>query len=544
MANTTYGLIAFDGIWDWDPQTTPQQVKELYRTVLALVDDKIRWYHRWRRSRGRLAKTIRVIAVMLMAFSTLMPYGAAVDPKNATVYLSVGYCLVGLGAGLLLIDRFYGLSNSWVRFVLTGMDLENMRNAFVEHWQILFVNSLPLTKKSFGNLVNALLAFQESFHGVVKAETETWAREFQQNMKDLVAALKLQSEDLKNSLEKTRQATLQKATDVADGESENVPFSAIREAMDRKFDEWNQVFKIVAVSSGKKMVDGKRTETNCLVFTPVDKLKAGEQLFIPIPPVIHYQSIDGHRYDIPTDVRPGGSKIKAATDPALLCDAQVPKRPGCSISRDSSDAAGTLGLKVFKDGKTFLLSCYHVLCEPEMGLGRLQFFATQSAGSTDIISPAKRDSSNSQSVAQVVDGELSVEKGLDCAIAQIVDQALVTGNICSIDASPGLPVDVSEADEGKLSLICVGRTSGILTGIVENAISHCVIEYTINGASKVLRMDGLISTNLRIQPGDSGAIVLDRDTNNVVGMVVAGSDNFSHLIPINRILSRFSVTLK
>jgi hypothetical protein len=544
MAKTTYGLLEFDGIWDWDPQQVPQQVKKLFQQVLAVVDDKIHWYHTWRRNRGRLANIIRVLAVALLAVSTLIPYGATLDTKNPTVYLSLGYLLAGLGGGLLLLDRFYGFSNSWLRFVLTGMDLENIRNAFVENWQILYINSLPLTKTGVSNLVNALLVFQETFHGVVKAETETWAREFQQNMKDLISALKVQSDQLKSNLEEIRKASLTKTPAAADDGVKPASIAVIREAMNRKVDEWKELFNVVAVSSGKKMVDGKRTETPCLVFTPTAKLQAGQKLFTPIPATIRYQSVDGHPYDIPTDVRPSGGVIRAANKPALLCDTTIPKRPGCSISRDASDNAGTLGLKVFRNGRAFLVSCYHVLCDPELVNGQLNFSVAQSVGSTGIVSPALTDGDSRQNVAKVVEGELSIGDGLDCALAQLTDPLLVTGDFCSIDATAGLPIDVSESDEGILPLICVGRTSGVLKGTIESAFSHCDIVYTIKGKDQVLQLNGLVSTNLNIQAGDSGAVVLNSKTHEVIGMVVARTDSFSYLIPINRILSKFSVTLK
>jgi hypothetical protein len=300
----------------------------------------------------------------------------------------------------------------------------------------------------------------------------------------------------------------------------------------------------VSVGSGKKMVDGERTDTNCLVFTPTAKLKPDEQVFTPIPPVIRYHSINGRDYDIPTDVRPSGSKIRAAGNPALLCDNTVPKRPGCSISRNSSNHAGTLGIKVFKNGNSYLLSCYHVLCNPELQDGQMSFSALNAVGSTKIVSPAITDGKDNQNVGVVVEGVLDVDNSLDCAIAQIEDPFLVAGDFCTIDTQPGIPIAVSEADEGKISLIGVGRTSGVLKGTVEHAVSHCIVEYTINGKAQDIRLDGLICTNLDVQGGDSGAIVLDNNTKNVVGMIVAASDDLSYLIPINRILKKFSVTLK
>ena len=544
QGSETYGLLRFDPLREWDPEHASEKLMELYTNVLALVDDKIEWYHRCRSKKGKSAKRIRGWSIALLVTSTLLPYAAAIFKSEAAWFLAIGYTLAGIGGGLLLMDRYSGTSNSWLRFILTGMDLENMRNAFMENWQILYLNSMPMTLEGFSALVGSLTSFQQNFYGVVKAETQTWAREFEENFKELIKALKAQSDELKDKFEKAKKEATERKSNTPKVDV-NVPSSIVREAIDRKFGEWKTVFNLVAVNSGKKMINGKRTDINCIIFSPSSKLKPGKNLYTPIPASIHYDATDGRVYDIPTDVRESGGPILTAA--ALLCDNTKPKRPGCSISRKNSDNAGTFGLIVYKDKNSYLLSCYHVLCDPELKGGSMSFSAIDAIGSTQIISPGKVDSTGASpdTIATIVDGELDGVKGYDCAIALIDDPISVTDTICGFDVVPGDPVDITEDDAtGSYRLASTGRTTGEMNGVIEYAYSHCDIEYEINGQTKTITMNGLIATSLPCAGGDSGAVVINSQTHEVIGIVAAYSNDFSYILPIGRIMSRFSVALK
>lgn len=533
-------LIQYEPMNEWDDILAKKKLDQLFTNILLLTDGEIEWYHNCRKSKGALAKTIRVAAIVLFISSTLAPYFSAINGNNIMV-LYIGYILAGLGGGLLLFDRYYGLSNSWIRFALTGMELENLRNSFVQNWQLLYFSNQPLTPERFGIMVDALLKFQETFNAAVKAETEQWAREFQQNLKDLAAALKAQSDQLKADVQASKTASVHTETPEA-----QVPMEVIREAIDRKFSEWKEVFDIVAVAAGKKMTKGEMTDTNCLVFSPVEKVKAGDQYYTPIPPDIRFTSVNGRTYDIPTDVREEGSGIYASSRPKLLCDFTVPKRPGCSVSRKVDiSGSGTLGLKVWKEGKTYFLSCYHVLCAPELNDEQFDFSPLNSLGDTTVVSPSVEDGGATGNepleLGRVTEGCLNGQ--LDCAIALIENSASVTDRICKIDKPPLLPLTITDDHAThRYPVKSVGRTTGIISGAIQEAAARCEINYWIKGKWKTVSISGLVRTDQLTDGGDSGAPVVDEE-NNIVGIIIANSASFTYIVPIQRILSKFSVTL-
>jgi len=525
----------------WKEAEARDKLKELFDDLLKKADDTINWYHTCRRKKGNAAKGIRISAIMLLIACTLMPYLASIsDDKTKMVILSVGYILAGVGGGILLLDRYVGLTNSWIRFVLTGMDLENMRNAFAENWQIIYLRSLPLTREKFCDLVAAMINFQNSFNATVKKETETWAREFQQNLKDLMTALQQKGEELRQDLEQQRQVMEDK--DQPAVTTDEVPPDVLREAIAANYSKWRDLFGVVAVSVGPKMTGGHRTATNSLIFSPAKKIEEGDQHFVPIPPVIRYKAVNGHTYNIPTDVRAAGSIIKASVKPAGLCDNSMPKRPGCSVSRaNDNDNSGTFGLVVFKNNNSYLLSCYHVLCAGELNGGTVKFPTDGTANAT-VVSPSKDDNPNGLALGKVTEGEL--DNQIDGAIALVDDPINVMTGICSLDFTPTATLIVTdEHAHERLTVVSVGRTTGVINGAIQTAFTNCDIHYLINNKWQIKTLEGLICTDQVSQPGDSGAAVLDKD-HNVIGIIAGNSDQFTYIIPIRRLLSRFSVTLK
>ena len=541
-------LLKYNPIDEWNETNAKAKLGELYIEVLNLADSNIQWYQTYRKVKGFWSKLIRIFAIILLVGSTLIPYFSFIfDREKKLIY--IGYILAGIGAGFLLIDRYYGFSNSWVRFVLTAMDLENMRNLFVENWQVLYLSNLPLTIDGFRRMLNSMIKFHEVFNSTIRTETEAWAKDFQQNMKDLISEMNNQTTTFKTTFQEDRDAAERNRKNSNIESDKNVPVEVIREAIDKNYDNWRTSFNIVAVSTGKKITNGVQTDINCLIFSPPVKLKEGDDVFIPIPKYIRFFSLNGRFYDIPTDVRASGGKIYASVSPnsaivtpALLCDDIIPKRPGCSISRIGNNNTGTLGLKVFKNGEPYLLSCYHILCAPELSDGQFIFSAVSSIGDTTIISPGQTDSGRSLKVGKVTQGVLNGE--MDCAIAIISDPVYVIEDLCGINKIPSSPINVGPDHAAKhYPVQSVGRTSGVIKGAIQDANTTCDINYWICGRWEERKISGLISSDQATQGGDSGAPVVDEE-GKVIGIIIASSRNYSYIIPIQRILARFLITLK
>ncbi|MDB5089719.1 MAG: hypothetical protein JWR09_3713 [Mucilaginibacter sp.] len=532
----TNGFINFVPLDHWDQQQAKAKLTELYDQSIAIVDGNIHWYWKAKRSQRDFSKTIRATAILCFIASTLVPYIANYNKADASI-LYLGYILAGVAGGVLMLDKFFGFSSSWVRYILLAKQLQQLRNTFVENWQVIYLANLPLNPKRFSVLIDSLLTFQSACNDAIKAETEAWAKEFQDNLGELMNAIKAQSTALKAQLDQQRSQSQNSSND--DATATDIPPEVIAEAINKNYDSWHDAFGIVAVSSGKKISAGNPTDVNCIVFSPVDKIAHGDRLFQPIPSIIRFNSLNGQTYDIPTDVQAAGSQIKGAAK--LLCDSQLPKRPGCSLSRSDNQTTGTFGLVVYKGTQAYVLGCYHVLCAPELNQ---QIFAYDQAPTPakSIVSPGLEDSKNGATLGELAMGMLTDE--LDCALAFIADPLAVTEKLCGADKVPnGLLTLTDDHAKAHFPLNGVGRTTGLLQGETQSVYTTCSINYEIGGKRVEKTMNGLITTNKQADGGDSGAPVFDSD-NNIVGILIATSTKFSYIVPIQRIFAQYSLTLK
>ena len=534
-------LEKFDPLNKWEQNGPKQGLLEMYNEVVKVCDVKIRWYEKYKHRNAVWAQIIRVASIALLVTSTLVPYFAALNDNNSDL-LYWGYVLAGVGGGLLLFDKYYGFSSSWVRFTLTSYDLENARNTFIKNWQILYLSNQPLTLEKYVLLANSIIEFQQILYGIVKTETSQWAKEFQQNFNDLIAALNSQAEVIKKQIAEERQKTQELNSNYEISEMD-VPNRVILEAIDQNYGEWKSRFQILGVGVGKKKIQKESTLINSLVFTVATKLDLHDTVFNEIPHQIKFKSIDGRIYNIPTDVLESGSLIQALAGPALLCDNLTVKRPGCSISRKSgSKTTGTLSIKVFKGAQPYIVSCYHVLCSVELNVGIKEFSFDTSMGDTIVVSPGVLDSTTGVPIAHVVGGVLSDE--LDCALAEILDPESVSSLLCQRDHEPASILKITDVHEkSHYSLISIGRTSGIIKGGVQLHSTWCDVNYKIGGKLETITMKGMICTDQLSEEGDSGSPVFD-ENNNLIGIIIAASRTLTYILPIQRILKKFSVSLK
>jgi hypothetical protein len=120
---------------------------------------------------------------------------------------------------------------------------------------------------------------------------------------------------------------------------------------------------------------------------------------------------------------------------------------------------------------------------------------------------------------------------VDAAVAQPLNPNLVVPYILGIGTVKGTVLP-----ELGMKVQKSGRTTG-LTHSTIRAI-HAIVNVDYNG--KILKFKDQILTNSFDQGGDSGSLVLD-EQNRAVGLLFAGSDEFTVLNPIDRVLDLLDI---
>lgn len=289
---------------------------------------------------------------------------------------------------------------------------------------------------------------------------------------------------------------------------------------------------LVGVGIGEKIKDGKHTGIMAVKFLvrikyPDDQIPDNHRL---------PQMYDG----MPVDVEQVGTfRRLSAPAPAMPNPRRKmrPAPPGSSVGfKDPAGAmvmAGTFGAVAKKGAAQFVLSNNHVLADEN----RLPL-------ASPIFQPGLLDGGNASTdeiakLTKFVKLHASGMNKVDCAIAQVLDNSLVTKSILGIGAPSGVAsaaVDMVVHKFGRTTNYSVGRVTSISTDVK--------VGYEIG---TLLFQDQIIVVGLSGHPfsasGDSGSLILERASQKAVGLLFAGSSSHTIANHIEDVLSSLGVTL-
>jgi hypothetical protein len=214
-----------------------------------------------------------------------------------------------------------------------------------------------------------------------------------------------------------------------------------------------------------------------------------------------------------------------------------PAQPGCSVGFDAPSGdfrmAGTFGALVEDANGLYILSNNHVLADEN-----------QLSIDSPIFQPGLYDGGDQATdrIAQLTNF-LPLQQGVlnqvDCAIAAVTDPSAVSNAIPQI----GPPKGVGEA-QNDMTVHKFGRSTQYTAGQVTSVETDMTLQYdtgsfTFAQQIVIVGFDGQPFA----APGDSGSLILERNTNLAVGLLIGGSG--SHFIAnhIGDVLTALNVTL-
>ena len=308
---------------------------------------------------------------------------------------------------------------------------------------------------------------------------------------------------------------------------------------------------VVAAGIGYKVTAGKKTQSLGILCSVREKMASTQLSRRDIVP----QMLDG----IPTDV------IRTGPIRALQSHTgRIRPAPG-GVSLGHRDiTAGTLGCLVVKDGDTFILSNNHVLANsneavpgdpilqpgpydggrlPEDHIANLeQFVPISFIGSASVCSMGRRITELVNKTAKALGSHLRLQivseqvgdNLVDAAIARPINPEDVSHEILEIGSIQGMR-------QGELGMAVKksGRTTGLTTGEILQVDVSVNVQY---GQNQIARFTDQLMAGPMSQGGDSGSAVLD-ESNHLVGLLFAGSDNSTIINRIENVFSALGVGL-
>ena len=187
MENSTITL-------DWSEGNAGQSLETLFENAKKEAAGLIGWYNDSKKSKKWWAQTIRVMAILLGAVAAILPTLGDILTRSGMVVIAGGWTTIVLGVAgaLLILDRFFGFSSAWMRFVLAEMQLRQILQEFELDWQnekASWQGNEP-TKDQVNQMLARCKAFTSQINTIVREETNVWVQEFQSTIKYLDETIK------------------------------------------------------------------------------------------------------------------------------------------------------------------------------------------------------------------------------------------------------------------------------------------------------------------------------------------------------------------
>jgi hypothetical protein len=202
----------------WDPANPGPSLTEVFGYVVNEAGKSSNWYWRAKRSKARPSYIIRFSAWVLASIAGLLPIIAGLVPATpsgqtphgiAALNLGNGLwasLLLGIAAALYGLDKAFGFSSGWARYVLAATNIRKMLEEFRMEWAELMAKAgTSLTADNVAPLLERARKFRSDVEGLVLQETKDWVTEFQSSMAQMEKDVAAQLSTLKAQVDKTIQ---------------------------------------------------------------------------------------------------------------------------------------------------------------------------------------------------------------------------------------------------------------------------------------------------------------------------------------------------
>ena len=198
-----------DVIPQWNAEKVGDSLADIHSYVIQEAGKSIHWYWRAKRSKSFPSQIIRFSAWVLAAAGGLLPVAGSLFQKSLPglengLWASL---LLGLAAALVGLDKAFGYSSGWARYVLTATSIRRTLEEFRLDWAELMAKSgSSPTAENIGLLVDRAKKFRIDVEALVLQETKDWVTEFQNSMVQMEKDVAAQVAALKAQVDKAAQA--------------------------------------------------------------------------------------------------------------------------------------------------------------------------------------------------------------------------------------------------------------------------------------------------------------------------------------------------
>jgi hypothetical protein len=197
----------------WQADDVPGSLDRVLSDVESAALSAAGWYWKAKIPKARASRFIRAASIFLTVAAGLLPVAielvAKVGGNQANPWWATGLwatVLVGAAGGLIGLDRAFGFSSAWTRYVLAATEITRRLAEFKMDWlaSMAAAGGAPSTPEQIAALLQKAKDFRIAIEGIVVQETKDWATEFQNNLAQLEKDVKAQLDTLKTQVEQAR----------------------------------------------------------------------------------------------------------------------------------------------------------------------------------------------------------------------------------------------------------------------------------------------------------------------------------------------------
>lgn len=188
----------------WKEADLENSLRELRQYVETEAQKQIDWYYRKKTRKALMSTTLRFASILLFVMGGLVPIVKATLPESAIKNLpfdfgQAGYLLIGVAAGFVGLDRFFGYSTGWIRYITTAMAIEKSLEEYRLEWarNMSRIRGNAPNEQQLDELIQTCATFSIAIKSQVEQETKSWVTEFQSNLSQLEKELQTRADEAK-----------------------------------------------------------------------------------------------------------------------------------------------------------------------------------------------------------------------------------------------------------------------------------------------------------------------------------------------------------
>ncbi len=167
--------------WKWDDSQPIESLDALGKACVVLATDGIGWYNRKKNGKQWCAKLLRGSAIISSGVGGLLLICSQQKDGVSSGWAAAALIVAGTLVGL---DRFFGTTDAWIRFVEASQEMRTLTHRFKIDWEHQKVSQTKehLSPKQIDDAFLLARTFVEAIDAVVVEETDDWASQFRSNI--------------------------------------------------------------------------------------------------------------------------------------------------------------------------------------------------------------------------------------------------------------------------------------------------------------------------------------------------------------------------